>query len=70
MSTKQEKIDFVTKLHKCLEDGSDAAIEEVFAQDFKMLIPGTNGRKAEEPPVPDGIEGSPAKLFSRLISRS
>lgn len=63
MSSKQAKIDYILKLHKCLEDGSDAALEEVFAQDFKMLVPGTNGRKVEDPPLPDGIEGTYTPIF-------
>lgn len=62
MSTKQQKLDFVAKVHECLEDGSDAALEQVFAQDFKLTVPGTNGRGTGEP-FPEGIAGTTPQHF-------
>jgi hypothetical protein len=58
-NTKEEKLAFVPKLMECLTSGEEAKIEECFAQDFKMLVPGTNGtRESKEIPLPPGIAGS------------
>jgi hypothetical protein len=67
MSTKAEKFAFAPKMIKCLDSGDESLIEETFAQDFKMLVPGTGGRPSKDFPLPDGIAGSSFLLLQRLI---
>jgi hypothetical protein len=69
MSTKAEKFAYVPKLLKSLNSGDESLIEETFAQDFKMLVPGTGGRPSKDLPLPDSIAGSSFLLLRRLISQ-
>ena len=55
--SKAERLAFVPKITSAVTSGKDSDIEAVFAQDFKMLIPGTGGREAKDVPIPPGIEG-------------
>ena len=56
-NSKAEKLAFVPKLLDCISSGEESKIEECFAQDFKMLVPGTQGRESNEIPLPPGIAG-------------
>jgi hypothetical protein len=56
-NSKAEKLAFIPKLLDCLLSGEESKIEECFAQDFKMLVPGTGGRESNEIPLPPGIAG-------------
>jgi hypothetical protein len=56
--SKAERLAFVPKITSAITSGKDSDIEGVFAQDFKMLIPGTGGREAKDVPIPPGIEGT------------
>lgn len=58
-NSKAEKVAFVnTKLTDCWNNSEDESkIDECFAQDFKMLVPGTGGREFNEIPLPPGIAG-------------
>ena len=56
--SKAERLAFVPKITSAAASGKDSDIEAVFAQDFKMLIPGTGGREAKDVPIPPGIEGT------------
>lgn len=56
-NSKAEKLAFVPKLLECITSGDESKLDECFAQDFKMLVPGTNGRESNEIPLPPGIAG-------------
>ena len=60
MSTKAERLAHVPKVIAAVNSGKDSDLEAVFAQDFKMIVPGTGGREANDMPLPPGIEGTPA----------
>ena len=56
-NTKEERLATIPKIVEAVATGDEAKIEAVFAQDFKMLVPGTGGREANDMPLPPGIAG-------------
>jgi hypothetical protein len=56
--SKAERLAFIPKITAAVTSGKDSDLEAVFAQDFKMIIPGTGGREAKDVPIPPGIEGT------------
>lgn len=62
MSTKAERLAHIPKIIAAINSGKDEDIDAVFAQDFKMIVPGTGGREAKDMPLPPGIDGTPALL--------
>jgi len=56
--SKANRLAVIPKVTAAVTSGKDSEIEAVFAQDFKMLIPGTGGREAKDMPLPPGIEGT------------
>jgi hypothetical protein len=63
MSTKAERLAVVSKVVAAINSGKDADIDAAFAQDFKMIIPGTGGRESHGMPMPPGIDGNNASSF-------
>jgi hypothetical protein len=59
--SKAERLAFVPKVVAAVNSGKHSDLEAVFAQDFKLLIPGTGGREAKDMPIPPGIEGTVSK---------
>src|SRR2546423_2825942 len=57
-NTREEKVALFKRLNEFLDTNDQAICEEVFAQDHRMIIPGTGGKESKEFPVPPGIEGS------------
>jgi len=56
-NTKEEKLKLFKRLSEYLNTNDQSICEEVFAQDFKMIIPGTGGKESKEIPLPPGIDG-------------
>ena len=56
-NTKEERLATIPKIVEAVATGDEAKIEAAFAQDFKMLVPGTGGREAKDVPLPPGIAG-------------
>jgi hypothetical protein len=56
-NTKDEKLVYYKKLNAYLNSGDESMGDELFADDFKMLVPGTGGRDAPGMPIPPGKEG-------------
>ena len=65
--SKQERLAFVSKVTAAVTSGKDSDIEAVFAQDFKLLIPGTGGREAKDMPIPPGIDGKYMPAFNEVL---
>lgn len=57
-NSKEEKLTFIAKFLKALNSKDESLLDECFAQDFKMTIPGTDGKPANDMPLPPGIAGS------------
>ena len=57
MTSKQERLAIVPKVMAAINSGNDSDLDEVFAQDFKFIVPGTGGRESHDWPIPPGIEG-------------
>jgi hypothetical protein len=60
MSTKAERLAVTSKVAAAVNSGKDSDIEGAFAQDFKMIVPGTGGRESHDIPIPPGIDGKSA----------
>ena len=56
--SKAERLAFIPKITAAVTSGKDSDLDAVFAQDFKLIIPGTGGREAKDVPIPPGIEGT------------
>lgn len=56
-NSKDEKLVYYKKLNAYLNSGDESMGDELFADDFKMLVPGTGGRDAPGMPMPPGKEG-------------
>ena len=56
-NTKAEKMEFFPKLSVLLNTNDQSLVNELFDQDFKMLVPGTGGREVNAMPLPPGIAG-------------
>lgn len=67
-NTREEKVALFKRLNEFLNTNDQAICEEVFAQDHRMIIPGTGGKESKEVPVPSGIEGTTLNnlLFNSL----
>lgn len=48
---------YFKRLNEYLNSGDEALGDELFADDFKMIVPGTGGRDAPGMPIPPGKEG-------------
>jgi ketosteroid isomerase-like protein len=57
-NSKEEKVAFIAKFLKALNSKDESLLDDCFAQDFKMTVPGTGGREANDIPLPPGIAGS------------
>jgi len=57
MSTKAERLAVVSKVIAAVNSGKDSDIDGAFAQDFKLIVPGTGGRESNDMPMPPGIDG-------------
>lgn len=57
-NTKEEKLAFTEKFMKALNSKDESRLDDCFAQDFKMTVPGTGGREVNDIPLPPGIAGS------------
>ena len=57
MSTKAERLAVVSKVIAAVNSGKESDIEAAFAQDFKLIVPGTGGRESNDIPMPPGIDG-------------
>ena len=57
-NSKEEKIVFMKKFHEALNSKDESCLDDYFAQDFKMTVPGTGGREVKDIPLPPGIAGS------------
>ena len=57
-NTREEKVALFKRLNEFLDTNDQAICEEVFAQDHRMIIPGTGGKESKEFPVPPGIKGT------------
>ena len=62
-NSKEERLSFVPKIVDAVATGDESKIDAVFAQDFKMIVPGTGGREAKDMPLPPGIAGISLPLF-------
>ena len=67
-NTKEEKLAFFKKFMGALNSKDESLLDDCFAQDFKMTVPGTGGREANDIPLPPGIAGS-FLIKSRLNSK-
>ena len=57
-NSKEEKIAFIAKFLKALNSKDESLLENCFAQDFKMTVPGTGGKEGDHHlPLPSGIAG-------------
>jgi hypothetical protein len=56
-STREEKQLVMRKLIKYLNSNDQALADEVFSEDFKMVIPGTGGTPPGASVFPPGREG-------------
>lgn len=63
-NTKEEKLKLFKRLSEYLNTNDQSICEEVFAQDHKMIIPGTGGKESKEIPIPPGIDGTLPSLCS------
>ena len=57
-NSKEEKLAFIAKFHEALNSKDESLLDDYFAQDFKMTVPGTGGRPANDLPIPPRIAGS------------
>jgi hypothetical protein len=56
-NSKEEKLSYFKKLSEYLNTGDESLGDELFADDFKLIVPGTGGRDAPGMPIPPGKEG-------------
>jgi len=57
-NSKAEKLAFMAKFLQALNSKDESLLDDYFAQDFKRTVPGTEGREANDIPLPPGIAGS------------
>lgn len=62
-NSKAERLSLIPKIVEAVATGDESKIEAVFAQDFKMIIPGTGGKEAKDIPLPPGIAGISLTFF-------
>jgi hypothetical protein len=57
-NSKADKLAYFQKLNEYLNSGDESMGDELFADDFKLIVPGTGGRDAPGMPIPPGKEGA------------
>jgi hypothetical protein len=68
-NSKAEKLELVGRLHEALNSRDLSRLDEFFAQDFKMTVPGAGGREVNDMPIPAGIAGLPHLVKRPLTSK-